>query len=323
MDFSLESHGEKGENQQTAQKGTRTVYVKLPSEWRTLNVNLSGNVGVDILSIVCVLEQVNCKKPDNLSFMYIKLCNDGYIEIPILFKIGGVEHPFFFIYNDIEAKNFIAAKAYLEKHGFGEVFYASTVEVSKVKDVGNPLKTSGTFAKFFNVKKEGISQGLYALWWKSEKDVTFCKSRTKDLVMNMFEAFQDYETWFFGYLIQELNLSAKNQGFVRVELPAEERRIPLHGPEDTDLILAVSKEKGIRFLFPVEASIKYRERLLKLILEYVQGLRMMLEARNSEKDEQIERPMHWYSFICDHVESLETSENSEESIEQICAVKIG
>ena len=310
------------ENKDNQQKNTSIVYTKLPLQWGRPNFALTGNIGIDMLSFVKLLEGNLTYKPDNLSFMYLQLFDDGYIEIPVLMDFEGVKHPFFFIYTDIEARNFLSARELLLDNGFGEPFYASSVDISNTKEKGAALRTGGAYSRFFTVKKDGLSKGEYALWWKSQEEEFFTGSKTKEYVLEMYKIFHEYETWHFGFLVQELNLSSDVKEYSRVELPEEAREIPLLGPENTDIILSVSREKGIKFLFPTSVTKAYRERLLRFLLDHIKGLHIILESHNVEKDQNKTSSLEWFAFICKHLEKTEKSENIEDAIAQVSLVKV-
>ena len=104
--------------------------------------------------------------------------------------------------------------------------------------------------------------GQYAMWWQSDDDPVFHTSKTCDYLIKMYEVFKGYETYLTGYVLRQTRVVQELE-LKRMQLPDNHATYIITAPEGKNVVLDISKEKGIRFLFPIDSTTKeYRERFL-------------------------------------------------------------
>ncbi|MFW5760626.1 MAG: hypothetical protein ACOCXH_06585 [Cyclobacteriaceae bacterium] len=84
-----------------------------------------------------------------------------------------------------------------------------------------------------------------------------------------------------------------------MNLPETPKNFVILGPENKLIILDISQEKGIRFLFPISSTSKeYRDRFLKGVLVDFLSTRMYLQQNKLEEDELKDPNSYdWFTFM--------------------------
>ena len=92
-----------------------------------------------------------------------------------------------------------------------------------------------------------------------------------------------------------------------MKLPENHVSYVLAAPEGKHVVLDISQEKGIRFLFPVDSTTKqYRERFLKGAMVDFAANMIPLRQQNMPTDEQIDpNSFDWFNFMARMVKEKE------------------
>jgi len=157
------------------------------------------------------------------------------------------------------------------------------------------------------VEKNATVAGEYAMWWTTEAEPTFHDSPTFEYLSKMYEVFKGYETYLTGYVLRQTRILEEQQ-LQRLHLPETSASYVIAGPENKKIILDLSQEKGIRFLFPVQSTSKtYRERFLRGALVDFLATRVALQQQQAPEDEPTEPNSYdWFNFMGRVIKKKET-----------------
>ncbi len=281
-----------------------------------IQFELIGNLGIDIMATIGRLDKE--MKRNNLSFdvkgfYYIKLLEEGALRIPVVFESENKAYSLFYIYNEEQARAFNSLKNLISDTEFPNALYISTIDCKKVTDKSNAL-TPFNLSDLSYVENVEL-KGNYGMWWNESGDMVFHTSKTKEYLDKIYESVKGYESYILGFLLSEIKIKGFEE-FQRVKLPADEKIFVVKGPEYVNIVVSVSQEKGIRFLFPKEiASHQYRERFLKQIQTSFQAFQVFLMMKQVPKDEETdENSYDWYKFMTRVVEKKEKEGEIKEDI---------
>jgi len=232
-----------------------------------------------------------------MGYNYVKACKEGLVEIPAIIKLSGEKYVLFFLYDEKDVQEFKGKVELLKGWEYGKALFLSNVDPASVPEkgkghVGYPLK------KMFSLDRGAPPKGVYAMWWPTENEKEFEASKGGSLISSCYEYCLEYGTYILGMVLIELGLSPV-ETFQRFQFPETEKKLFLIGPEYKSLLLCISKEKGIRFLFhQPSCNVDYRDRLLHLIERAMFSYKLMFELKNAEKDHpQNEEARKWLNFI--------------------------
>ena len=276
---------------------------------------------MDMINIVKCLDQFfsTLNIPfQTKAFNYKKLFEDGLLTIPLLVDINKNTYAVFIIYNIEEAAQYRDANKLLSKSCFEKTLYISTIDIDTVKHKISCLDLLR--CSDLGYHNQWISEGMYGMWWKTKKEPLFTNSKTKQYLDIIHRATREYPSYFFGYILSELEV----EGFEKTKrkpLPEKPLEITVKGPEQKDIIISISREKGIRFHFPVNSTNrKYRAFFLDQISANFKAYHLMLNLRELPRDNNsIPNQQSWYTFMC---EVMEEKENKGEWTDVVGGVQI-
>jgi len=281
-----------------------------------MNFTLMDNQAMDLITSVSAIDKALKKRNisfDVKGFYYTKLYENGILNIPLVFKSGNLGYSLFFIYEEEQAKIFNFAKDQLKDSEYKIPLYISSIDCKKVTQQSSRLTPFSLSDLSYNEKPE--LKGEFGMWWNEENDPIYYKSATKKYLEEIYTCIRGYESYIFGYLLSEIKMK-DFENFQRVALPAEEKSFVVKGPEYLDIVISVSQEKGIRFLFPKDkASIEYRSLLLSKIKTSFQAFQLLIEMKEAPKDEVTDSNGYdWFNFMSRVIEKKEKEGEIDENL---------
>jgi len=265
-----------------------------------IELGISGKVRVDgIIAITEFQKQAEKKGVDfSYSAMYVSLLEEGALTVPIVINFGDKALTLYFIYNEDDLLKYKDLVNHVNKTAYPNLIYFSAIPIYdgyEPKKIIEPFQLAD-----MRFEKDSKISGKYAMWWKSNEDDAFGNSETLNLLKKLYEVYKGYETYLVGYLIRQTKISSEME-LKRMNLPDSPKNFVLVGPENKRIILDISQEKGIRFLFPISETTKaYRERFLNGVLVDFLSTRMYLQQNNVEEDEKKDPNSYdWFTFMSD------------------------
>jgi len=163
-------------------------------------------------------------------------------------------------------------------------------------------------------KKTGFPQNKFdekikfAMWWPSDKDEDFLKSKGMKLIRGLYKEMDGIETYMFGHLMNMFS-PIKDTPLFRVDLPKDGRamiyvdeKVLGTGNRGRLVMICVSKEKGIQFKFnPHLCSPEIREGLLSNFLKIAKDKRSFVMKKKHPLDAEDEksRGPEWLDSLID------------------------
>ncbi len=303
---------------QSSQKSTpeyekpERTFLKMPSDVDFSGYKLAGVARIDIILAMARLTDEKGGYKEN-GIMYEAVTEEGVITIPLVVEKDNKKYAVFAFYSEPEAGQFKKFRTVLlEKAGFTECYYVSAYDPEKYEKEDGHLEQGTTFHAIFRKEdnpKEEDFEGRYAMWWSTRKDGHFGSSPVSHYYKKIYESIAGYESIFCGMLIAGLT---RSEELSRMNLPVEEKMLYVTGPENKKCIIAISQEKGMRFLLPVEKENEtYRENILKLISKSISFLRKGLEERDLPKDEKMDSsPLDWYNYLYNSIDQAQVIADS-------------
>jgi len=117
---------------------------------------------------------------------------------------------------------------------------------------------------------ESAPPGAYGLWWPAPEDPLFAASPARESIGRAYRALDGLEFSFLQFLLESLNLA----GDRFPNLPECGQMIPVRVAQGPAIVLAISREKGLKFHFDKAATaIAYRNEFLKAFAEFAENWR--------------------------------------------------
>ncbi len=146
-------------------------------------------------------------------------------------------------------------------------------------------------------KKSSIGDDEFATWWLTEDKVSFEKSQAYKSIDVMYESCRGHEAYIYPDLLSHLGI-IKGTPPSRLDLPEEDTTYVLKGPNRCKIILTISKEKGIRFLFPLETtSTEYRDSILQFIAREMITAAFIFENHMAISKEKDSDSYEWFKAV--------------------------
>lgn len=280
-----------------------------------INLGISGKVRVDGILAFAELEKV--AKSRNLPFefkvMYTTLLDEGALTVPVVCSIGDEKYSLYFIYHEEELLKYKDLTRHIHRTEYSKLIYFSSIPIYdgyEPKPIIEPFQLAD-----LRVENDAKIAGEYAMWWKSDEDPTFHNSITYEHLNKMYQIFKGYETYLTGYVLRQTRIKTEAQ-LERTMLPENHVSYILAAPEGKHVVLDMSQEKGIRFLFSIKTTTKeYRERFLKGAMVDFAANMIPLKQQNFPIDEQTDPNSYdWFNFMARMVKQ---KEEQGESIDKI------
>ena len=293
---------------------TRQVYfTNAPNHWPKIPVPDTVIKGdeqgiVDFFRILKSTFQSSNSGIENRNVNMTKLDSEGILEVPFLLfdnnKVAIVVHcP---IFDEDTATKFNGLSNYMLQQN-ANAYYFSLKQIPTNKIVNPHREISwDDFEKF----EEEVPKEDYAMWWNIEGQPNFPNSETIISMDQVYSNLDGYISYFYGLMLANLGLIETR---TRVRIP-ENSDIPFIGPEHKLIIMNVSQEKGVKFLFPVNSCKgAYRDNFWKAMARFTKSFNEFAVEQKWEKDaphETYSSPLQWWKF------AMKSAKNQEQEIKQ-------
>jgi len=275
-----------------------------------IDLDNSKQIQVDALLAIGKFKEAAEKQNKKFAFqvMYSQFLDNGVLTIPLVFTLDDKKFSVFFIYNQQDLGIFKDAQKYVSQTEYPNLIYFSALPINK------SVQQQSAVAPFqfhhLTHNPQYKPEGKYAMWWATDDDKVFHKSEAYKWLSGIYEITKDYESYIAGFILQQLGLS-KDKNLSRILLPEKNYSIVLEGPNHKKIILDLSQEKGIRFLFSTEnASKKYVNQVLEGIMINLIVLLKQLKDANVEKDPKREPNSYdWFTFMTDVVKKEKNNDD--------------
>lgn len=273
-----------------------------------IELSISGQLRIDALLAMAQIEKVFKDRGQVLNFsaMYTTLFEEGALTVPIVFSVGELKYSLYFIYQEQEMLKYLDLIKHISKTSYPNLIYFSSIPI---RDHYTPQPIIEPFQLAdLRYDRNGKVAGKYAMWWSTEEDPFFHKSKTYEYLSKLNEFMKGYESYMVGYLLRQTRILQEQQ-LSRIELPDQHVNYVIDGPEEKKIILDLSKENGIRFLFPIDkVSSAYRDRFIKeAMVDFVASL-IPLRQGNYPMDETLDTNSYdWFNLMAETVKLKEES----------------
>ena len=149
------------------------------------------------------------------------------------------------------------------------------------------------------------------MWWASDGDGDFIKSKTFELIDSFYKASDGMETFILADLLQALG---HGKG-ARTGLPETSIQVSMYGPEERLVIFGASP-KGLRFFFPIETTPpRYRDLFWKNVADWAQRFKADAQRAGAslDPDEHRHGLNHW-NGIAAMMKRIEDPKNPTEMV---------
>lgn len=291
---------EKKENQEKKAPPKQNNFITNSAEFglEEITLGISGKVRVDGILAIAAMEKIAKQRNEEFSFqvMYVTLMEEGALTLPVVCSIGDENYALYFIYQEEELLKYKDLVNHIDKTEYPNLIYFSSIPIY---DGYTPKKIIEPFQLAdLRVDTTGKFAGRFAMWWSTEDEPFLHKSKSYELWTKWYEVTKGYETYLAGYVLRQTRV-IKEIELKRLRLPQEHSSYLIEAPEGKKVILSISQEKGIRFLFPVNGVNKtYIERFLRGALVDLLAHVVQLKHHNVPQDEIIDgNSFDWFNFM--------------------------
>lgn len=273
-----------------------------------IELGISGKLRVDGLLAIAALDKLAKERQVNFEFgvMHTTLLEEGALTLPVVCTLGEEKYAIYFIYQEEELLKYKDLVNHVSRTAYPNLIYFSTIPIYDgytPKPIIEPFQLAD-----LRYEKDAKVAGQFAMWWSTEEDPYFHKSVTFDYLSKLNEVIKGYETYMAGYVLRQTRVVPEVQ-LKRMTLPVQHATFVLEGPEEKKVLLDVSQEKGIRFLFNIqETTSVYRDRFIKGAV--VDMIANILPLRKSDLpiDEELDPNSYdWFNFMSRVVKEKEES----------------
>ena len=218
--------------------------------------------------------------------------DEGVLEVPIQVTDRGQKYCVFLYASNAPESSaaFAAARRLVQAEGAKAVYYApAPLAPASPGPVCQPFRS-----RYMAGYGKPAPAGKYALWWATDSDKDFLKSKTFELIDGFYKTADGMETWILADLLQALG-HGKGE---RTGLPETSIQVPMYGPEERLVIFGASP-KGLRFFFPIETTPPvYRDLFWKNVTDWAQRFKADVQRAGASLDPDAHRHgLKWWNFF--------------------------
>ena len=144
----------------------------------------------------------------------------------------------------------------------------------------------------------------FAMWLPCEEDNLFASSPITDKWTVAYSIIKFHWSYITAGVLKTLNLM--DDKIFRIGLPDDFHAYSFLATENEQIVLSLSKEKGIRFHFAETTPLQYRVSFMDNFVSYCNAWKELVEQNDGEKDDDLGFEGWWLS-------TLETSKAVEEN----------
>ena len=264
-----------------------------------IELAISGAVRIDGILAIAALDKIAKQKglEFKYSVMHTSLLEEGALTVPVVCSIGNDRYSVYFIYQEEELLKYLDLVNHVSKTSYPNLIYFSSIPIHKgyeSKPIIEPFQLAD-----LRYDKNAKAIGQYAMWWSTDDDPQFHKSRTFEYLSKLTELLNGYETYMTGYVLRQTRI-LQDPKLQRMQLPERHATYIIDALEEKKVVLDISQEKGIRFLFSIDnTTTAYRERFLKGVLVDFAANIIPLRQHDLPRDEKTDPNSYdWFNFMC-------------------------
>jgi hypothetical protein len=263
-----------------------------------IELGISGKVRVDGILAIAAMEKIAKEKNEEFHFnvMHTSLLEEGALTVPVVCRIGNDKYSIYFIYQEEELLKYKDLVKHIEQTPYPKLIYFSSIPIYEgyePKPIIEPFQLAD-----LRFDRDALVAGKYAMWWSTETDPCFHQSKTFEYLAKLNEIIKGYETYMTGYVLRQCRVVTETE-LKRMKLPDNHVTYTLDAPEEKKVLLDISKEKGIRFLFNInDTSVEYRDRFIRGAVVDLIATLVLLKQNNLPTDEETEpNSYNWFNFM--------------------------
>lgn len=146
-----------------------------------------------------------------------------------------------------------------------------------------------------SIKWNELNSVEFGMWLPCDQDKKFKSSPIIDKWTKVYSLTKDYWSYITGDLLKTLQLVDDNT--FRLGLPDNFQAFAFLTTDNEQIILSLSKEKGIRFHFAETTSLEYRTKFMDNFIFYCNAWKELIDLNNGEKDDDLEFE-DWWALTC-------------------------
>ncbi|MFN8671135.1 MAG: hypothetical protein U0457_03515 [Candidatus Sericytochromatia bacterium] len=154
------------------------------------------------------------------------------------------------------------------------------------------------FQKKYLLKKfiNKYAIGYYYLWWKTEKDLDFTKSKTKELILQINQEILGIESYIINDITRNLEVIINEEKF---EIPNNESdyNLTFKTIDNKIILLTIDKNLGLSFHFRKEDGETYRDEFLNDLYNYIKAMKKIITSNNKELDKNTSECLDFTKLI--------------------------
>lgn len=123
------------------------------------------------------------------------------------------------------------------------------------------------------------SIGYYYLWWKTDKEKTFVKSKTSEYLLKNSKEILGIESYVIDNIMKVLGKSN-----FKTELLEESYNLTFKTSNNKIILLTIDRNFGLSFHFRKEDGESHRNKFLEDFFEYIKAVKFLLKKNNVKLD---------------------------------------
>lgn len=273
-----------------------------------IELGISGKVRVDGILAIAAMEKIAKARSKQFSFsvMHTSLLEEGALTVPVVCSIGDDKYSLYFIYQEVELLKYKDLVNHVSRTQYPNLIYFSSIPIYdgyEPKPIIEPFQLAD-----LRYDKQSKVAGKFAMWWSTDKDQLFHESKTYEYLSKLNELMKGYETYMAGYVLRQTRI-LQEQELKRMKLPEQHATFIIDAPEEKKVILDISQEKGIRFLFPIDNTTKeYRERFIKgVMVDFAANIIPLKQHKLPVDDKLDPNSYDWFNFMSRVIKEKELS----------------
>lgn len=270
-------------------------------------LGISGKVRVDGILAIAAMEKIAKERGEEFEFgvMHTTLLEEGALTVPVICTIGEDKYSLYFIYQEEDLLKYKDLVKHVARTPYPNLIYFSSIPIYDgytPKPIIEPFQLAD-----LRYDRNAKVAGKFAMWWSTEEEPHFHQSKTFEYLSKLNELMNGYETYAAGYVLRQTRILQEKE-LKRMRLPEQHATYVIDAPEQKKVLLDISQEKGIRFLFPLnDANQAYRERFIKGVTVDFAATVIPLKHHNVPTDEKLEPNSYdWFNFMSKVVKKKET-----------------
>ncbi|MEM9823347.1 MAG: hypothetical protein AAF985_19855 [Bacteroidota bacterium] len=271
-----------------------------------IELGIAGKVRVDGILAIAAMEKIAKAKGEafKYSVMHTTLLEEGALTVPVVCTLGVAKYSLYFIYQEEDLLKYKDLVKHVARTPYPNLIYFSSIPIYEGY-TPKPIIEPFQLADLRHDKGAKIA-GRFAMWWSTEQDPHFHQSKSFDYLNKLNDLMNGYETYMTGYVLRQTRILPE-QELKRVRLPEQNATYVIDAPEEKKVVLDISQEKGIRFLFSIDDTpVEYRERFIKGVMVDFAASIIPLRQHQVPTDEKMEPNSYdWFNFMSKIVKERE------------------